>query len=51
MQDNECEYCGCPASKKVYVEKSCNNGERFPDLMTEDEWTEYKKENNIVVYV
>jgi hypothetical protein len=33
------------------VEKSCNNGERFPDLMTEDEWAEYKKENNIVVYV
>lgn len=51
MQNNECEYCGCPASKKVYVEESCNKGERFPDLMAEDEWREYKKENNIVVYV
>ena len=45
--EGKCEYCGCDAEKKLYVEESCNKGEKFPDLMTKEEWEEYKKENNI----
>lgn len=38
----ECKYCGCPPEDKAFVKESCNNGERFPDLMNEEEWTKYK---------
>ncbi len=40
--DNKCIKCGCPVNKKVFVEKSCNE-ERFPDLMNNEEWEQYKK--------
>lgn len=43
----ECKYCGCSFPGKIYVSKSCNNGERFPDLMSAKEWEEFKKENKI----
>lgn len=43
----ECKYCGCSFPGKIYVSKSCNNGERFPDLMNAKEWEEFKKENKI----
>ncbi|MGO1819345.1 MAG: hypothetical protein ACTH0S_06640 [Senegalia sp. (in: firmicutes)] len=49
--ENSCEHCGCEAGKKIYVEESCNNGEKFPDLMSEEDWEEYKKENDITIYV
>lgn len=51
LEDNKCEYCGCTANKKIYVEESCNNGEKFPDLMPKEKWEKYKTENNINVYV
>lgn len=44
---NKCVYCGCPPKKKAWANKSCNNGERFPNLMNEEEWRQYKKDNNI----
>lgn len=40
-----CIYCGCDLPGKFYVKKSCNNGERFPDLMPKKEWDEYKIKN------
>lgn len=49
VEAEECVYCSCPPKKKVFVTKSCNNGERFPDLMEEQEWEAYKKENNIYI--
>lgn len=42
-----CTYCGCSVPGKLYVKQSCNLGERFPDLMDEEEWEIYKSENNI----
>ena len=39
--------CGCNLPGKLYVDKSCNNGERFPDLMNEEDWLIYKKEHEI----
>lgn len=51
LKTGACEYCGCPAHKKIYVEQSCNGGEKFPDLMTKENWTEFKKENDIEVHV
>jgi len=44
MIDNKCKECGCNAIGKHFVVKSCNDGERFPDLMGKDEWEQYKKE-------
>lgn len=44
-----CIYCGCSVPGKLYVEKSCNMGNRFPDMMEQLEWEEYKKQNNIVI--
>jgi hypothetical protein len=41
----ECKYCGCSVPGKLYVTESCNDGERFPDLMSEENWEKFKKEN------
>lgn len=43
----KCKYCGCSIPGKLYVEKSCNKGKRFPDMMSENEWEEFKKEKNL----
>ena len=45
-----CKYCGCSIPGKLYVTTSCNNGERFPDLMCEADWEKYKTENNIEIH-
>lgn len=45
-----CKYCGCSIPGKLYVTTSCNNGERFPDLMGEADWEKYKTENNIEIH-
>lgn len=47
MITKECKYCGCDVPGKMYVSKSCNNGDRFPDLMDKENWDKYKIENNI----
>ena len=44
-----CKHCGCPTEKKVWATSSCNNGERFPDLMLYDQWQEYKKQHGIKI--
>lgn len=38
-----CVHCGCDPIGKHFVDKSCNNGERFPDLMNKEEWEKFKK--------
>lgn len=38
----ECIVCGCPPEKKAFATKSCNP-DRFPNLMNNEEWQEYKK--------
>ena len=43
----KCIKCGCEFLGKTSVTKSCNNGERFPDLMSRIEWEEFKKDKNI----
>jgi hypothetical protein len=49
MIEGKCKYCGCSVPGKLYVKKSCNDGERFPDMMDELEWNYYKKINGIVI--
>lgn len=49
LVNDSCAYCECPPKKKVFVMLSCNEGERFPDIMKESEWEEYKKNNNISI--
>ena len=44
-----CIKCGCDLPGKHYVGKSCNNGERFPDLMDEKHWEVYKVEHGIEI--
>lgn len=46
--NKECIKCGCSFPEKLFNDESCNY-DRFPDLMDEEEWTQYKKENNIII--
>lgn len=50
LKDNECVYCGCPPLKKAYVEESCNDSKRFPDMMNKEDWEQYKKEKDIKIW-
>lgn len=45
-----CVYCGCNIPGKLYVTESCNLGERFPDMMSAEEWEKYKLENSIEIH-
>lgn len=49
LVEGRCKYCGCSVPGKLYVTTSCNSGERFPNMMVEEEWVKYKKENNITI--
>jgi len=42
-----CERCGCSVPGKWFVTRSCNYGYKFPDIMGETQWNEYKKKNDI----
>tara|TARA_R110000772_G_scaffold54130_2_gene123596 strand:+ start:3057 stop:3347 length:291 start_codon:yes stop_codon:yes gene_type:complete len=37
-----CIKCNCPPLKKHWTVRSCNL-DRFPDIMKEEEWNEFKK--------
>lgn len=43
----KCKHCGCSVPGRLYASPSCNNGQRFPDLMPEDKWNKYKEDNDI----
>lgn len=47
VPNKKCKYCGCPPEKKAFSTVSCNEGERFPDIMSKDKWEEFKKEKGI----
>lgn len=47
VPNGKCKECNCPTEKKILVKESCNYGERFPDMMNEKDWEQYKKDNNI----
>lgn len=47
MIQKKCKYCGCNVPAKLYVKESCNNGIRFPDLMDEIHWNNFKEKNGI----
>ena len=49
IKRGSCIYCGCSVPGKLYVGESCNLGDRFPDLMDEEDWCNYKSENNIQI--
>ena len=49
IPNDECLYCGCDPRKKVFVVESCNEEERFPDLMNKEDWEEYKIKNKIII--
>lgn len=47
MITGQCIKCGCEVYGKTSVIESCNNGERFPNLMSRIEWEQFKKDNKI----
>lgn len=47
LEEGKCTYCGCDIPGKLYVSESCNNGDRFPNLMSPIEWRKYKEDNKI----
>lgn len=48
MIKKQCKYCGCAVPAKMMVEKSCNGGQRFPDIMNEEQWNQFKIDNKII---
>lgn len=42
-----CEHCGCDLPGRFFTTDSCNNGEKFPDLMNAEDWNKFKIENGI----
>lgn len=48
---NKCRHCTCPPKRKAWSNESCNDGERFPDLMNADAWNKFKKDNNININI
>lgn len=48
IEAGKCPMCGCPPLKKAFATKSCNK-HRFPDLMGEKEWEQYKSNNGIAI--
>ena len=41
-----CEKCGCSVPGKLYVSQSCNP-DKFPDLMNEEDWNNFKEANDV----
>lgn len=41
----KCRYCGCKVPDRLYTNKSCNKGEIFPDIMSDEEWIKFKQDN------
>ena len=47
MKTGKCMKCGsCPVEKKAFLTESCNR-DRFPDLMDNISWENFKKEKGI----
>jgi hypothetical protein len=49
VKNEGCKYCGCPPHKKVYDDKSCNNGNRYSDMLNEEAWDKFKLDNKIEI--
>jgi hypothetical protein len=49
MAEGKCKECGCDVPGKLYVNKSCNGGKRFPDLMEKGAWEKYKNKHSITL--
>lgn len=47
VPEGKCKVCECPPKKKAFVNESCNNGERFPNLMNKEDWEKFKNDNGI----
>lgn len=45
MVQGKCKNCGCKVPGRLYTNKTC--GDRFPDIMNEKDWIEFKKEKGI----
>lgn len=46
LVEGACIKCKCPPHKKAFAKNSCNP-DRFPDIMNNEDWEQYKRENNI----
>ena len=46
IPNKACTICECPPLKKHFLKESCNP-DRFPDLMDELDWIDYKHKHNL----
>lgn len=53
MENGSCLYCGCDTPGKFYSDDACEDPERkcYPDMMAEQEWEVYKRDNNIEIKI
>lgn len=45
VKEGKCKVCGCSVPGRLYTTESCNHGSIFPDLMSEENWIEFKSKN------
>lgn len=43
----KCIHCGCKYPDRAFTIQSCNK-ERFPDILSEEEWNEFKIKNGLL---
>ena len=46
-KQGQCKSCGCKYPERLYSSSSCNNGELFPDMMDNQQWQQFKIDNDI----
>lgn len=44
IANGKCIKCGCSSPSRLYTRLTCNP-DRFPSIMSEDEWVEFKRTN------
>lgn len=49
LKEGKCKECSCSVPGKLYSTRSCNEGKLFPNLMSLDDWEEFKIKNNIEI--
>lgn len=46
--DGKCMHCHCSLPGRWFSTSSCNDGDRFPALMSPENWEKFKEDNNLI---
>lgn len=48
VENKKCDSCGCKLQDSITDYKTCNQGKRFPDLMSPHDWEQFKNDHNLI---